>query len=120
MQSSQSESVSAYSLEKFDPGFIISDYVMGKYDSMTEVEIQEFLTSKNACENRDHEYYELLSAKGDYYHWHWKDDHFVCLSEELFGDGEIIGEGETAAHIIWQAAQDFQVNPKVLLVLLHK
>ena len=44
----------------------------------------------------------------------------MCLSEELFGDGEVIGSGETAAHIIWQTAQDYEINPQVLLVLLQK
>jgi hypothetical protein len=28
--------------------------------------------------------------------------------------------GETAAHIIWQTAQDFAINPQVLIVLLEK
>ena len=115
----KSEIVEAYSLANFDPGFIISDYVMGDYTSMTEAEIQAFLTKKNSCSNTNREYYDYLS-KNTKYKWHWKDDHFVCLSEELFGEGEIIGEGETAAHIIWQAAQDFQINPKVLIVLLEK
>ena len=113
------QTVDAYSLERFDPGYIISDYVMGDYNSMTEEEIQAFLTSKNNCSNTNYEYYQYLSQNPNY-QWHWKDDHFVCLSEELFGDGEIIGEGETAAHIIWQAAQDYQVNPKVLIVLIEK
>lgn len=115
----QTQNTNAYSLDNFDPGFIISDYVMGDYNSMTEQEIQDFLTSKNSCSNTNYEYYEYLSSNPKY-KWHWKDDHFVCLSEELFGDGEIIGEGDTAAHIIWQAAQDFQINPKVLIVLLEK
>ncbi len=113
------QTVDAYSLERFDPGYIISDYVMGDYNSMTEEEIQAFLTSKNNCSNTNYEYYQYLSQNPNY-QWHWKDDHFVCLSEELFGDGEIIGEGEPAAHIIWQAAQDYQVNPKVLIVLIEK
>ena len=115
----QTQNTNAYSLDNFDPGFIISDYVMGDYNSMTEQEIQDFLTSKNSCSNTNYEYYEYLSSNPKY-KWHWKDGHFVCLSEELFGDGEIIGEGDTAAHIIWQAAQDFQINPKVLIVLLEK
>ncbi len=115
----QTSTVDAYSLDRFDPGLIISDYVMGDYNSMTEEEIQEFLTKKNSCSNKDYDYYQYLS-QNQKYEWHWKDDHFVCLSEELFGDGEIIGEGETAAHIIWQAAQDYKINPKVLIVLLEK
>ncbi|MCR5832370.1 MAG: fibronectin type III domain-containing protein [Candidatus Saccharibacteria bacterium] len=113
---------SAAKLDKFDPGNIISDYMMGKYDSMTEQEIQAFLTEKNSCNNKNKALYDEMTAayKDKGYVWHWKDDHFVCLSEELFGDGEIIGEGDTAAHIIWQAAQDYKINPQALLVLLQK
>lgn len=114
--------VEATSLDKFDPGYIISDYAMGNYKSMSEKQIQEFLTSKNGCTNKDKALYDTLAATwGDSgYTWHFEKDHFVCLSEEKFGDGEVIGEGETAAHIIWQAAQDYQINPQVLLVLLQK
>lgn len=111
--------VTAASLVGFDPGYIISDYQMGNYTSMDEVQIQSFLTNKNSCSNRDYNLYLQLSANKNYT-WHWKDGHFVCLSEELFGDGEVIGSGETAAHIIWQAAQDYRINPQVLLVLLQK
>ena len=111
--------VLAASLEKFDPGYIISDYQMGNYNSMSEEEIQAFLTKKNSCPNTNYNYYLALSANPNYT-WHFEDGHFVCLSEEKFGDGEVIGSGETAAHIIWQAAQDYQINPQVLIVLLQK
>ena len=111
--------VEAASLANFDPGYIISDYQMSNYTSMTEEEIQQFLTFKNPCDNTDEDYYNRLSANKKY-KWHFEDGHFICLSEELFGDGEVIGEGETAAHIIWQAAQDYQINPQVLIVLLQK
>ena len=112
-------SVDAASLAGFDPGYIISDYQMGNYTSMSEAEIQAFLTAKNPCSNTNYEYYKSLSA-GSSYKWHFKDGHFVCLSEELFGDGEVIGKGETAAHILWQTAQDYKINPQVLIVLLQK
>ena len=111
--------VEAASLANFDPGYIISDYQMGNYNSMNEAEIQAFLMAKNSCSNTNYNTYLQLSANTKY-KWHWKDGHFVCLSEELFGDGEIIGSGDTAAHIIWQAAQDYKINPQVLLVLLQK
>ena len=42
------------------------------------------------------------------------------MSEEKFGDGTTIGEGQTAAEIIYQAAQDYKINPQVLIVLLEK
>ena len=44
----------------------------------------------------------------------------MCLSEERFGDGEVIGTGQSAAHIIYRAAQDYKINPQVLIVLLQK
>ena len=113
------EEVGAASLANFDPGYIMSDYQMGNYNSMSEAEIQAFLTAKNSCPNTNYDAYLQLSANTRY-KWHWKDGHFVCLSEELFGDGEVIGSGDTAAHIIWQAAQDYRINPQVLLVLLQK
>ena len=113
------DSVEAASLADFDPGYIISDYVMGDYSSMSESEIQAFLTAKNSCKNTDYDLYLRLTASSGE-GWHFKDGHFVCLSEELFGDGEVIGSGESAAHIIWQAAQDYRINPKVLIVLLQK
>jgi len=112
--------VEAASLAKFDAGYIISNYQMGRYNSMTEAEIQKFLTSKNSCSNKDEALYKSLSANNPTIKWHFEKGHFVCLSEELFGDGEVIGKGETAAHIIWQAAQDYKINPQVLIVLLQK
>ena len=42
------EEVGAANLAKFDPGYIISDYQMSNYDSMSESEIQAFLKSKNS------------------------------------------------------------------------
>ena len=111
--------VDAASTAGFDPGYIISDYQMSNYNSMSEADIQRFLTSKNSCPNTNYNYYLSLSANGKYT-WHWANGHFVCLSEERFGDGEVIGSGDTAAHIIWQAAQDYRINPQVLIVLLQK
>ena len=111
--------VDAANMAGFDPGYIISDYQMGNYNSMNEAQIQAFLTSKNSCANNNYNYYVALSS-GSRYTWHWANGHFVCLSEERFGDGEAIGSGDTAAHIIWQAAQDYRINPQVLIVLLQK
>ena len=113
------DEVSAASLANFDPGYIISDYQMSNYNSMSEADIQRFLTAKNPCSNRNYNYYLSLS-NGSKYKWHWENDHFVCLSEERFGDGEDIGWGDSAAHIIWQAAHDYRINPQALIVLLQK
>ncbi|MDO4398733.1 MAG: hypothetical protein Q4C24_00330, partial [Candidatus Saccharibacteria bacterium] len=113
------EEADAANLGAFDAGYIISDYQMSNYNAMNEAEIQSFLTAKNPCANSNYSYYLQLSANKNYT-WHWANGHFVCLSEERFGDGETIGSGDTAAHIIWQAAQDYRINPQVLLVLLQK
>lgn len=93
----------------FSAGNIISDYVMGDYGSMSEAEIQNFLKSKNACNDTN-------TAKASYYSnhtYHIVNGHFVCMADESFN-------GESAAHIIWQAAQDYRINPKVIIVLLEK
>ena len=113
------ENAEAASLAKFDPGYIISDYQMGNYKSMSEADIQRFLTAKNPCSNTNYNYYKTLSTNKNY-KWHWANGHFVCLSEEKFGDGEVIGSGQTAAQIIYKAAQDYKINPQVILVLLQK
>ena len=121
LRNRQKEEVAeAADLAKFDPGYIISDYQMSNYTSMTEAEIQKFLTAKNPCNNRDEKAYQELVAKYPNITWHFENGHFICLSEEKFGDGEVIGKGETAAHIIWQAAQDYKINPQVIIVLLQK
>ena len=112
----------AANLGNFQAGYIISDWQMTDYKSMSETEIQNWLNSKNSCGNTNYNYYKQLSASSSY-HWHFENGHFICLSQEHFGDkdGEIgFQYKETAAHIIWQAAQDYKINPKVLLVLLQK
>ncbi len=114
------KTTSAATTQGFNAGNIISDAVMGNYNSMTLSDIQRFLTSKNPCNNRDHNRYQQLERDNPKYDWHWKDGHFVCLSEERFGDGQQIGSGQTATEIIYQAAQDYKINPQVLLVVLQK
>ena len=110
----------AADLSKFNPGNIISDYVMSNYNSMTEEEIQAWLTAKNPCNNHDYDAYLRYSSEEPWRDWYWKDDHFVCISEELFGDGMVVGEGDTAAHILYETAQEYKINPQVLIVLLQK
>lgn len=95
----------------FRAGNIISDYVMSDSGTMSEGDIQAFLKSKNHCNDRDWNKYQSYSSQG--YHYHWEDGHFVCMADENFN-------GESAAHIIWQAAQDYHINPQVLIVLLQK
>ncbi|MBR2862616.1 MAG: RICIN domain-containing protein, partial [Bacteroidaceae bacterium] len=114
------EDVGAANLAKFDPGYIISDYQMSNYTTMNESQIQAFLKSKNSCNDRNIGRY-TAGDKVDYFSemspprtWHIKDGHFVCMADEEEFDGG------TAAHIIYEAAQDYKINPQVLLVLLEK
>lgn len=112
---------SAVSTSDFNPGNIISDAVMSNYNSMSVADIQNFLTSKNSCNNTNEAYWRQLENQYPNLDWHFENGHFVCLSEERFGDTWTeIGTGQTAAEIIYQAAQDYHINPQVLLVLLEK
>ncbi|MBR2753946.1 RICIN domain-containing protein [Candidatus Saccharibacteria bacterium] len=111
--------VKAANLAAFDPGYIISDYQMSNYNAMNESQIQAFLKSKNSCNDTNIGRY-TAGEKVDYFSemspprtWHVKDGHFVCMADEVF-------DGGTAAHIIHEAAQDYKINPQVLLVLLEK
>ena len=101
----------------FKPGNIITDYMMSNSNTMSVADIQSFLTRKNPCDYRDYNKYVSLmnssAAKNKGYSWHWENGHFVCLSEERFN-------GESAAQIIYNAAQDYHINPQVLIVLLEK
>ncbi|MBQ8985528.1 RICIN domain-containing protein [Candidatus Saccharibacteria bacterium] len=108
---------SAANLAEFKPGYIISDFQITDYNSMSEADIQHWLNTMNSCPNTA--YNPGLVG----HQWHYEYGHYICLSQERFGDrdGEIgFQYKETAAHIIWQAAQDYKINPKVLLVLLQK
>ena len=108
--------VEAANLANFDPGYIISDYQMGNYNSMSEAEIWNFLKQKGNCNDtriwQTGNNLGYLSESAPY-SWHVSDGHYVCLADENFS-------GESAAHIIWQAAQDYRINPQVLIVLLQK
>ncbi|NCU30728.1 hypothetical protein EOM57_02895 [Candidatus Saccharibacteria bacterium] len=94
---------------EFTAGNIMSDLVMTNKGSMSEAQIQAFLSSKNPCNDRN------ISKAAAYPNikYNIKDGKFVCLAEESF-------DGESAARIIWQAAQDYNINPQVLIVLLEK
>lgn len=110
----------------FEPGNIMSDAVMSDYSSMTKDEIQTFLAAKGNCNNTNYNLYLQMKSQYPKADWHFKDGKFVCLSEEVFGLGNTFGdsvpegEGQTAAEIIYEAAQDYQINPQVLIVLLEK
>ena len=76
----------------FDPGFIISDGIMTNKDAMTLATITTFINTKNA-------------ACTDYL--------APCLKNYT-------ENGKSAAQIIYDAAQTYNINPQVLLVTLQK
>lgn len=101
--------VQAADIRNFDPGNIISDRVMRDKDSMNEQQIQNFLNWKNPCNNTK----IYLAQQYPKLHYNIRDGKFVCMAQENF-------DGESAAHIIYRASQDYHINPKVLIVLLEK
>ena len=102
-------SITKATVSGFDAGNIMSDYVMSNSSTMSEADIQNFLKSKNPC--NDTRIY--LANYYPHLHYNIRDGHFVCMADDIF-------HGETAAHIIWQAAQDYRINPQVILTLLEK
>lgn len=118
----KTEGANAASLANFDPGNIMSDFVLSNYNSMSLDDIQRFLDEHGNCNNTDvwiADYYKNV-------HYHIENGHFVCLADERFGDknlyGDTLSEGEgvSAAQIIYEVSQEFKINPQVLIVLLEK
>ena len=92
-------STSAADLQNFDPGNIMSDAVMSNRNSMSVAQIQDFLNSKNPCDDTN-------TSKASWYpHLQFtiRDGRFVCMAQENFN-------GKSAAQIIWQVAQDYLIN----------
>ncbi|MDO5343402.1 MAG: hypothetical protein Q4F02_00610 [Candidatus Saccharibacteria bacterium] len=82
---------------------------MSNKDTMSVEHIQTFLRSKNPCNNTNIK----LAQRYPHLTYNIRNGKFVCMAEETFN-------GETAAQIIWQAAQDYTINPRVIIVLLEK
>ncbi len=105
----RNNSSSAADARHYNAGNIMSDFVMTNKNSMTEAQIQAFLNSKNSCNDTN----IAKAAQYPQYNYNIKNGKFVCMAQESFN-------GESAARIIWQAAQDYGINPQVLIVLLQK
>ena len=99
----------AANVSKFDPGNLISDSVMSNKSTMNIQQIQAFLDSKNNCNNTN----THMAAWYPHLQYTIRDGKFVCMAKDSFG-------GQSAAQIIWQVAQDYSINPQVLIVLLEK
>ena len=103
------QTTKAADMRQFNAGNIMSDAVMSNKNSMSVQQIQAFLTSKNPCN-------DTATYKAAWYpnlRYNIRNGKFVCISNETFN-------GESAAQIIWQTGQDYNINPQVLIVLLEK
>jgi hypothetical protein len=78
-------------------------------NAMSVQQIQAFLDSKNKCNNTN----TYLAAQYPQVSYSIKNGKFVCMAQESFN-------GQSAAQLIWQASQDYSINPQVLIVLLEK
>jgi len=94
----------AASAASFDAGRIIDDSVFTNKSSMSVGDIQNFLNSKVPTCDTYHA--PGPSSQGANPPW-------TCLKN--YNEG-----GKSAAQIIWEQAQNYSVNPQVLLVTLQK
>lgn len=99
----------------FNPGLIIDDSVFTNRNSMNTAQIQVFLNSKvPICDTWGTQTSEF--GGGTRAQWAATRGYsppFTCLKD--FSEG-----GKTASQIIYDLAQEFAVNPQVLIVLLQK
>ena len=94
---------------------------------MTLEEIDTFLRSKANCNDTNIYLADIYERPN--VHFHVKDGHFVCLADEVFGEGtkygdlltdEELASAQTSAEIIYEVAHEYKINPQVLIVLLQK
>jgi hypothetical protein len=108
----------AADLSKFKAGNIMSDSVMTNKSSMNVSQIQSFLNSKVSCDTNgtrpaseygrsDLTHAQYAALRG------WHGPPYNCLN--IFTEG-----GRSAAQIIYDAAQQYGINPQSLIVLLQK
>jgi len=105
----------------FSAGRIMDDAVMGNKNTMSEGQVQAFLKSKNPCNRSVAGVGGITVDSPTLAHWtatpsiryNLKDGKFVCMADDTFN-------GESAARILSQAAQDYNINPQVLIVLIEK
>lgn len=132
-----SMSANAISASEWKPGRIIEDELFTDNTSMNIQEIQTFLNSKvPTCDTwGEGSYYGVSRAqygtsKGypppftclkDYYEVpKTAPGNYVPANNYGRTDGWKPDGSKSSAEIIWQAAQDFSISPKVLLVTLQK
>jgi len=102
-------------VDGWDAGYIISDHVFTNKNTMNAGDIQAFLNSKvSHCDT----WGTQPSEFGGGTRRQWAEARgfhppFTCLKDYS-------QDGKSAAQIIYDAAQEFSINPQVLLVVLQK
>jgi hypothetical protein len=110
--------VKAASLAYFNPGRIIDDSIFEYYNSMNVNDIQNFMNAKvPVCDTNGtqiaSEYGSSLTHAQYAASQGWQAPPYTCLKNYS-------ENGLSSAQIIYNAAQQYQINPQVLLVLLQK
>ena len=115
--------------ETFDPGHIIDDSVMTDFSSITSGQIETFLQA-NVKDGQCNRYKTSARSEQRDLTPPW-----TCLFEfqqnpitgahnygqfDANGQPQAVAGGLSAAEIIWQAAQDHQINPQVILVWIQQ
>lgn len=113
----------AVNYSNFQPGYIISDAIFTNTGTMNITAIQNFLNSKvTSCDTNGQQLSEYggpdLNSDGKVQRWEWGKQYynqtkFTCLRNYTEG-------GKSAARIIYETAQTYNINPQVLIVLLQK
>ena len=117
----------AADLNNFDPERIIDDAVFTNKDAMSINQIQVFLESKvPQCDTDGDKFYRGVRRR-DYSSGNPAP--FTCLKDyyqntetgaDNYGDKSRPDGSKSAARIIWEAGQNHDINPQVLLVTLYK
>lgn len=98
----------------FVAGHIIDDGVFTNTISMSVADIQNFLNSKvPACDTYGTQMYNSWQTRAQFAATIGQHTPFTCLKD--YNEN-----GRSAARIIFDTAQQYQINPQVLLVLLQK
>lgn len=101
------------SAASFEAGRIIDDVIMANSQSMTVAQIQAFLDSKvPVCDNNG-TMGTTSTSRSEYFASKGWPMPLKCLKEYT-------ENGKLAAQIIYDAGQEYTINPQVLIVLLQK
>lgn len=110
-----SSTTEAASLANWNAGKIIDDAVFTNNNTMSPASIQSFLNSKvPVCDTYGSQPSEYGGGtRAEWGQANYGQNTFTCLKDYR-------ENGKSAAQIIYDTAQEFKINPQVLIVLLQK